>query len=327
MICHYAQENKDDTCTIRGDQDQSADDGCSQKWTKTLCTCGLPIPHAPLTSYPLEPMQDTSMLYKSVEMPDRDIQFDEFLNLMGQRPTEGYCEKLLSSMAEDISNEEICGGPNSPTLTYLRVSFPVGTKQSTYVFNVTASYQRGMILIDGKQGLTNHATGEWTYNWEYTVNTTFDPGMHYVEIYGMNKKGKEGDFNFEFQVGIETVWSPYLPATEANFNLFKDPIDTAPNATTSVNISVVDDGSGSTSYNVTLDCALWFDGENDYVSIPGPKPSNYNDDECIADRPSWGSDYNCGNVEGWCDDDKWKKDVRECCPCTCSPDSCNVLVH
>lgn len=53
-------------------------------------------------------------------------------------------------------------------------------------------------------------------------------------------------------------------------------------------------------------------------------PVLVNDDKCMAEKPSWGTDYNCGNVESWCTDDKWKADVLECCPCTCDPDLCDL---
>ncbi len=34
-----------------------------------------------------------------------------------------------------------------------------------------------------------------------------------------------------------------------------------------------------------------------------------NDDECIAARDGWGTDYNCQNSLEWCEDDYWGKDV------------------
>ncbi len=44
----------------------------------------------------------------------------------------------------------------------------------------------------------------------------------------------------------------------------------------------------------------------------------------MANTESWGENYNCGNVAEWCDDEKWKADVWNCCPCTCDPELCDL---
>jgi hypothetical protein len=189
---------------------------------------------------------------------------------------------LLDSL-DNINNEMTCGGPLSPVLYYIRIAFPVGNKDSTYNFNFLTSFDAGFVKVDGYYGL-EAIDYQGHDQWSATVNQVFDVGMHYIELYGMVDGAAHDNnlpFSVFFTVGIEGMVGIEMPVNEANLNVYKEPIDTAPNSTTSVNITVVDGEEGSTSYNLTLDCALWFDGENDYVSVPGPKATSYNDDLCI----------------------------------------------
>ena len=64
-----------------------------------------------------------------------------------------------------------------------------------------------------------------------------------------------------------------------------------------------------------------------FQEVTEPRHIHYrveDDDQCLQERNSWGSNYFCAtNGAEWCDPARgWAKDTHQCCPCTCNPELC-----
>jgi hypothetical protein len=49
-------------------------------------------------------------------------------------------------------------------------------------------------------------------------------------------------------------------------------------------------------------------------------------DACLHSRPTWQPSHTCTNAANICthENDQWRQDMAECCPCTCNPCSCDA---
>jgi hypothetical protein len=104
---------------------------------------------------------------------------------MQKKPSKGYCEKIVPSMAK-VSNRILCGGVNRNVGYYYKVSFPVGENGTQYSFKLPTDFGLGGVsILDGKI-MKQESKDIWNSGRATQLNfaANLTAGQHVLEVYG-----------------------------------------------------------------------------------------------------------------------------------------------
>lgn len=138
------------------------------------------------TTYVYKKPMNAIISVKTVKFNKNAIKYlGDLKEAIEKKPTKGYCEKIVPSMAQ-VSNQKLCGGVNRNVGYYYKVSFPVGENGTQYNFRMPTDFGLGGVsILDGKI-MKQESKDIWqsgrATQLNFAVNLT--AGQHVLEVYG-----------------------------------------------------------------------------------------------------------------------------------------------